>query len=228
MFDEIRVEALSNISNEFDKDFKSYFNVSKAIKNLEKKIAPILSILINSSTKNGLEIINQRYNIETWAERNARISKRYSDRITDSINTLDSNLKDDVRRSLANNATLDPKDQLDKLLRDTESKFNDYYKKGRAETIARTNTTAVDNIVKRETWTEMGVRELEWVTEGDDRVRDSHEAMDGTRIEVQDVFQIEIYKDGQPTGEFVSSEAPATGGVASQDVNCRCTLLPIL
>lgn len=74
----------------------------------------------------------------------------------------------------------------------------------------------------------MGVRELEWVTEGDDRVRDSHEAMDGTRIEVQDVFQIEIYKDGQPTGEFVSSEAPATGGVASQDVNCRCTLLPIL
>ena len=185
-------------------------------------------MLINSSTKNGLEIINQKYSAETWAERNARISKRYSTRISESINTLDANLKDDVRRSLANNATLDPQDQLEKLLSDTDSKFNDYYKKGRAETIARTNTTAVDNIVKRETWTEMGVRELEWVTEGDDRVRDSHEAMDGTRIEVQDVFQIEIYENGQPTGEFVSSEAPAAGGTASQDVNCRCTLLPIL
>lgn len=181
-----------------------------------------------SSTRNGLSIISQDYTAETWIERNARISREYSNRISESINTLDKDLKEDVRRSLARNASRDSAEQLEKLLQDTNDKFNDYYKQGRAETISRTNTTAVDNAVKKDTWTEMGVRELEWITEGDDRVRDSHEAMDGSRVPIDGTFQIEIYENGKPTGEYVSTEFPAGGQKASEDVNCRCTLLPIL
>ena len=229
VFNDIQKEVTANINNEFSKDFKSFFNVSLAITKLKKKTLPILSRLSNSSTKSGLSIISQSYVAEDWLTRNARISKKHSEKIAESINTLDKELKEDVRRSLARNTTRDPQEQLSKLIEDTNNKFNGYYKQGRAETIARTNTTAVDNEVKKDTWKEMGVRELEWVTEGDDRVRDSHEAMDGTRIDIDGSFSIEIYdSNGEPTGEFTESPFPAGGQVASQDVNCRCTLLPII
>ena len=170
-----------------------------------------------SSTKNGLSIISQDYTAETWIERNARISREYSNRISESINTLDKDLKEDVRRSLARNASRDSAEQLEKLLQDTDHKFNNYYKKPRAESISRTNTTAVDNAVKRDTWKEMGVSQLEWITEGDDRVRDSHEAMEGTRISIDGDFNV--------NGE--SMKHPAGGDKASESVNCRCTIFAI-
>jgi SPP1 gp7 family putative phage head morphogenesis protein len=204
------------------------FNVSRSIKNIIKKTTPILFNLSISSTKESLQVIDEGFNDATWFDRNARISREYSDRISESINTLDKDLKEDVRRSLARNATRDRQEQLEQLLNDTSNKFDNYYTKERANMIARTNTTAVDNNVKRDTWTKMGVTELEWVTEGDDRVRDSHQAMDGQLIPINGTFTIEIYdSQGNPTGEKVESPFPAGGQTASQDVNCRCTLLPV-
>lgn len=218
VFNDIQKEAIKNITNDFGKKQTSYFNVSRAITNLKKRVLPILTLIAGSSTESGLKILSETYLAETWFERNARISKEYSIRISDSINTLDKNLKDDVRRSLARHTSLDPSEQLKKLLEDTNDKFNDYYKQGRAETIARTNTSAVDNAVKRDTWSEMGVRELEWITEGDNDVRDSHRAMEGTRIKIDGEFNV----NGEPMPH------PAGGEKPSESVNCRCTLLPIV
>lgn len=208
---------LDNIDNEINKNLTTLFNVSRAIKAIIKKTTPILQTLTVSSTKESLEVIETGYVAESWFERNARISREYSERISESINTLDKDLKEDVRRSLARNATRDRNEQLEQLLKDTSNKFDSYYTKERANMIARTNTNAVDNNVKRDTWTQEGVTELEWVTEGDDRVRDSHEAMDGKRISVSGSFDV--------NGD--SMQFPAGGSVAGENVNCRCTMLPI-
>lgn len=227
-FDKIKDEVLSNIDISITKDYRSFFNVKRAITNVKKRVSPILKLLIDSTTKDSLRIIQESYLEETWEARNARLITKQANKISESINTLDENIKEDVTRSLARNATLDPKEQLEALLRDTSSKFDSYYTKSRAETIARTNTTATDNEVKRDTWREMGVRELEWITEGDDRVRDSHAAMDGVRIEIDGSFTLEEFdKDGNPTGNTYETPFPAGGQVASQDINCRCTMLPI-
>lgn len=220
---------LDNISNELNKNLTTLFNVKRAIERIIKKTRPILLNLTVSSTIESLEVVDTEYIAESWFERNARISKQYSERISESINTLDENLKDDVRRSLARDASRSREQQLEDLLNDTQHKFDNYYTKSRAESIATTNTNAVDNAIKRDSWKEAGAIELEWITEGDDRVRPSHEAMDGTTTKIDSEFRIEVYDSkGNPTGEFVTAPHPAGGSTASEDVNCRCTMRPVM
>lgn len=208
---------LDNIDNEINKNLTTLFNVKRAIKAIIKKTTPILQTLTVSSTKESLEVIETGYVAESWFERNARISREYSERISESINTLDKDLKKDVRRSLARNATRDRNEQLEQLLKDTSNKFDSYYTKERANMIARTNTNAVDNLVKADTWEVEGVKELEWITEGDSDVRDSHRAMEGMRIPIKGTFNV--------NGDTM--RVPSTGSLAGENANCRCDILPI-
>lgn len=60
----------------------------------------------------------------------------------------------------------------------------------------------------------------QWLTAGDDRVRDSHEELDGQTFELEDKFE------KGSTGSL--ADAPGHFGVAAEDINCRCTMISVV
>jgi HK97 family phage portal protein len=88
---------------------------------------------------------------------------------------------------------------------------------GRAETIARTETLSAVSIgqnaaVQNAKEVIPGLKKA-WITAGDNRVRDEHEALDGDVVDVDSKFANGLLYPRDPSGE------------ASSTINCRCTLL---
>lgn len=86
--------------------------------------------------------------------------------------------------------------------------------KTRAQTIARTETVGALNAGEYQAALDSGVmRSKTWVTQGDDRVRDTHRALDGVTIDLTAAFANGLRYPHAP------------GAPAKEVVNCRCTLL---
>jgi len=90
---------------------------------------------------------------------------------------------------------------------------------GRLDNIARTETTrtingAIDSAyIQAE---DLGVKiKKVWITENDDRVRESHVELDGQTIAVSGEFV---------TGNGSTTFRPGEFGIAEEDCNCRCVL----
>jgi len=94
----------------------------------------------------------------------------------------------------------------------------------RAQRIAQTETTKAINTATNEAYQlfeeQENVKVLkEWISSRDDKVREEHAALDDAEpIPVADQFEIDGYR----------AQAPASFGVASMDINCRCTIAPIV
>lgn len=86
--------------------------------------------------------------------------------------------------------------------------------RSRAVTIARTESAGAMNQGEYDVAKDQGVmRSKEWLTQQDDRVRETHADIDGTRIDIDDEFDIGVSYPGDQSGE------------ADEVINCRCTLL---
>ena len=94
----------------------------------------------------------------------------------------------------------------------------------RAQRIAQTETTKAINTATNDAYKQFedqeGVRVLkEWIDSRDDKVRESHEQLGSEPpIPVDQDFKVDGY----------AGPAPASFGVASMDINCRCTIAPII
>ena len=94
----------------------------------------------------------------------------------------------------------------------------------RAERIAQTETTKAINTATNEAYREFQDAEnvqvmKEWISSRDDSVRETHAALDdGEPIPVTDDFQIDGY----------AGSAPASFGEPAMDINCRCTIAPVI
>lgn len=68
---------------------------------------------------------------------------------------------------------------------------------------------------------EGGVKTMKvWQATFDSKTRDSHDSMNGQKVEVNENF---IFNSGDNAGEEV--EAPGLSGIAEEDINCRCVLM---
>jgi HK97 family phage portal protein len=95
-----------------------------------------------------------------------------------------------------------------------ETVYGDEITTTRATRIARTETVGAMNEGEYQTATISGVMQSkEWLTQGDSRVRDSHENLDGVRIPI-----------GQAFANGCQHPGDRRGGPA-ETINCRCTLL---
>jgi HK97 family phage portal protein len=84
----------------------------------------------------------------------------------------------------------------------------------RATMIARTETVGALNQGEHDTAKAQGVMQSkEWLTQQDDKVRDSHAELDGVRIDMDDIFDNGCAYPGDQNGD------------ADEVINCRCTLL---
>lgn len=85
----------------------------------------------------------------------------------------------------------------------------------RAETIARTEGGIWINSLRNEAMAREGVKKHEWLTAGDDAVRDQHRSLHGEVRELGDVFARGLKYPQDPAG------------LASDVVQCRCVTVPV-
>lgn len=92
-------------------------------------------------------------------------------------------------------------------------------KRQRAQTIARTETFSVVNQAHIETYRMNGIEWKEWLTAGDERVRDMHVAADGQITKLDDYFNV--------GGEYLMYPGDPNGS-PENIINCRCVSLPVI
>ena len=124
-------------------------------------------------------------------------------------------------------SAIDPKEDKD----DVASKMaaSGAFALSRSNVIGRTESTILVNNSTMEAANEATKDtptkrpDKQWITEGDSKVREAHEVLDGTIVNNKSNFVI-------PSGEFAGSEAfyPGAFGSAALDCNCRCAIRIII
>lgn len=82
--------------------------------------------------------------------------------------------------------------------------------------IAETETHRIANTAALATAKEAGAKFKTWVTMMDDRVRETHDYLEGTTVEINEEFF---------TYDGAHAPAPGMFGVPEEDINCRCELI---
>jgi len=90
--------------------------------------------------------------------------------------------------------------------------------KYRAERTARTEIIAASNEGALYRYEKEGVQKKEWLAALDERTRDTHAAANGQIVGINEDFRV-----GSD-----SMQAPGLGSDPSENINCRCTILPYL
>ncbi|HEV2329245.1 MAG TPA: phage minor head protein [Verrucomicrobiae bacterium] len=117
--------------------------------------------------------------------------------------TVKSALEDGVKEGMSTNQL------ADRIVEETFGKID----KGRAFTVARTETSAVYNTGRMDAMRQHGITHKKWLTAHDERVRKSHADAEGDgAIPIGQKFSNGLMQPGDPSG------------AAADVINCRCTL----
>jgi HK97 family phage portal protein len=110
-------------------------------------------------------------------------------------------------------------ESIQQLKKRVDTLFVSWYK-GRGETIARTEVLSSNNAGTLFGYQQSGVvNQKEWLSARDARTRPAHGAVDGQKVNIDKAFIVggeKLEYPGDPNGS------------ASNIVNCRCTILPII
>lgn len=123
-------------------------------------------------------------------------------------------LRDELIEGLEANESLEQ-------LADRVMKVFDFSERYRARRIAWTETTSVTNWGIEDAWRQTGlVKKKMWLTARDEKVRESHQALDGEVVEMDSGFTTSdgtvLRRPGDPDGP------------PGEVINCRCTILPVM
>ena len=95
---------------------------------------------------------------------------------------------------------------------------------GRSRMIARTEATKAINLATDQSYqtaANEGIKiRKQWLSSRDDKVRETHQELDGQTVGVNEDFTV------PSTGE--QAPAPAAFASAAESINCRCTIVPVI
>jgi SPP1 gp7 family putative phage head morphogenesis protein len=96
------------------------------------------------------------------------------------------------------------------------------FSQDRSLRIARTESTKAVNAATDQAYRQAATAGIDiqkqWLSSRDAKVREAHQALDGVVVGVNEEFESEGY----------TSPLPANFGDPSLDVNCRCTIVPVI
>jgi hypothetical protein len=142
--------------------------------------------------------------------------KRSNGKIKESINTIHSELKEQISRLMQDNAEMPETELREILIEETSAKFDTVYTQSRANMIARTSATTTSGASQKGAFERHEVRFV-WLSQRDDSVRETHWEADGTFPDENGMFSV-----GDDT-----MDAPGNGDLAEENCNCQCVLMPI-
>ena len=144
------------------------------------------------------------------------ILQNASDFIGEQIVSIRNTAVEEVKREVKKNIeqgsdiTTDLTNQIKKVVNSNTFYF------WQAERIARTETTTAMNAASQVAAEETGiVYKKQWLSAQDGRERESHKILNGQEVSMGQTFSNELRYPGDPLG------------IASEVVNCRCTILNI-
>ena len=149
---------------------------------------------------------NQGYQtlIQSWSKENSRL-----------ITSIQSNLLDDVAGVTQRGMS------AGKSINDISKEIKDRYgvTKSRARTIARTEVGKLNGNLTKVRNQELGIKTYFWATSNDERVRDSHRALNGMLCRWDDD---RVYSDDNGKS-WKRRSGKMFIGKPGDDINCRCT-----
>lgn len=149
---------------------------------------------------------NQGYQtlIQSWSKENSRL-----------ITSIQANLLDDVAGVTQRGMS------AGKSINDISKEIKDRYgvTKSRARTIARTEVGKLNGNLTKVRNEELGIKTYFWATSSDERVRDSHKALNGMLCKWDDDS---VYSDNNGKS-WKRRSGKMFRGAPGQDINCRCT-----
>jgi SPP1 gp7 family putative phage head morphogenesis protein len=86
----------------------------------------------------------------------------------------------------------------------------------RARTIAQTTAVSAFETGQQLAFQDAGITRHRWLSQRDERVRESHQIVDGEEVEIGQPFSNGLLYPGDPSGS------------AAEVINCRCSVLPLL
>jgi SPP1 gp7 family putative phage head morphogenesis protein len=156
-------------------------------------------------------VVNQRFT--DWIKTNGLLR---AEGIND---TTQDALRNKISSSLAEGISAgEGRWQLSSRILDATDDVYDDMDRNRANMIARTETCASVNYGQVETYRADGVEKKEWLATQDDRTREDHIDADGQVVPIDEDFDI--------GGDKMS--APGLGNEPGENINCRCTILPVI
>lgn len=193
-------------------NFESYLKQLE-FKELEKAIVDswIKSGQIGTFVYNEIEGLREKrinpFFSEIWAMMVFNNSKAWiGSKIVSIKGTLLEDIKTIVKQALIENITLS---NITTIIQEAVKK-PDFYR-WQAQRIARTETTSAMNTAMEVAGKESNlVMDKVWITAGDEKVRSSHAALDGTVVPMDAKFANGLTKPGDPSGS------------AGEIINCRC------
>lgn len=202
------INALKSDKSLNSKALKGLFDVAKENKLFAEISIPFITEFVVSAGKEALQTITPQNDFDVTEaiqkyikERAKIISKQINDTTLDKLSsTLAEGI--DSGEGIAD---------LTKRVEDVYSEYPTY----RAETIARTETTAANNKGFTEGYRQSGVANAkEWIATNDSRTRDSHAHADGEVVKLDDSFSNGLDYPGDPSAD------------PGETINCRCVLAP--
>ena len=99
---------------------------------------------------------------------------------------------------------------------------NTLFSAASSRAIARTEATRLINRASIDAYQQvstLGIKVLkQWLTANDESVRESHQEMNGQAVETSQLF----------SNEYGETFGPGEWGIAREDINCRCTVIPVI
>lgn len=134
------------------------------------------------------------------------------EKINDSTAQL---LQDELKQAFENGESIDDvSKRIDKIY--------GYSRDFRSKRIAQTEIIGATNDGQVRAYREAGVKQKEWITSRDEHVRDSHKEAEGQVVDLDQSFVTGLGSHLQYPGDRSS------GADASDIINCRCTVLPVI
>jgi SPP1 gp7 family putative phage head morphogenesis protein len=175
---------------------------------------PIINRSVEFFGRRAVSSVGSNVGFNVSNPRTVSFLKRWgADRITGDVNrTTQRRLRTVLSRGVAAGKT------HQEIAKDIARVF-DVAKGSRSVQIARTEIARASNFASREGYKQAGLEEKEWQATQDATSREDHDAMDGQVVGIDEDFT-------SPSG--YTAPYPGAFGEASEDINCRCGVLPVV
>lgn len=177
-----------------------------------------MSVRKEITTIDDVTITNELFN--QWVERYGLVKSEELNQT--SKKKLLEKLRASLTESITNGESVEV--MRKKLQESAESVFTEL-STTRARLIARTETGASVNIGQVATYKASGIEQKEWLSALDDRTRDSHLAMAGKVVNIDETFEVENMTEGGVDNMLYPLDP---NGSAGNVCGCRCTCLPVI
>ena len=184
------------------------FDVEFWKKELVRRTGKELNQYIVTIIENALKDVSLNYDdLSNEFDRVLQLQLKLStEKITTSVDTV----KDELETFLKDNTNL----STEELTAGIQQKFT-FYTEGGAKRIAQTTSNFAKGAAKKEAWEDVGFKR-KWLSQRDGKVRPAHAAADG-QLEKNGMFTV--------GGEVMAH--PCGGGIAGNNINCRCDTFPV-